>query len=68
MNNDISFLRDLARNADKHSRMSRKAARKALAANRLDLAALHARDADFWTRRRVERLATLSHLIAEQAL
>lgn len=67
MKNDIRFFRDLANNARKHSAQARKATRKALAAGKLELATMYARDADFWARRRVERLATITALKAELA-
>jgi hypothetical protein len=67
MTNDIRFFRDLARNARKHSMQARKAARVAIVAGKVDLAAMYARDVDFWTRRRVERLAAVAALKAELA-
>jgi hypothetical protein len=64
MTNDIRFFRDLARNARKHSTQARKAARKAIAAGKVELAEMYARDADFWARRRTERLASIAALKA----
>ena len=67
MTNDIRFITNLATTARKHAIQARKAVRKALAAGKAELAAMYARDADFWTRRRVERLATIAALKAEVA-
>lgn len=67
MNNDLRFFRYLASNARKHATQARKATRKAFAAGKTELAAIHAQSVDFWTRRRIERLATIAALKAEAA-
>lgn len=67
MNNDLRFFRYLASNARKHATQARKATRKALAAGKAELAKMHAESVDFWTRRRVERLAAIAALKAELA-
>lgn len=67
MNNDLRFLKDLAGNARKQADLARKATRKALAVGKTELAKMHAESVDFWTRRWIERLATIAALKAELA-
>lgn len=67
MSSDLRFFSYLAKNARKHATQARKATRKALAAGKTELAEMHAQSVDFWTRRRVERLATIAALKAEMA-
>ena len=65
MTTDLRFFKELVLSARKHAIQARKATRLALAAGKVDLAAMYARDADFWTRRRIDRLATIAALKAE---
>ncbi len=65
MTNDIRFFKELVVSARKHATSARRATRIALADGKTELAAMYARDVDFWTRRRIERLATIAALKAE---
>ena len=67
MNSDLRFFSYLAKNARKHATQARKATRKALAAGKTELAKKHAESVDFWTRRRLERLAVIVAIKAELA-
>ena len=64
---DIRLFKQLVVSARKNSMSARKAARKAIAAGKVELAAMYARNADFWTRRLSERRETVAALKAEAA-